>query len=478
VPRFLPMDKSRGFRAATFGDFFLHRWTRLLAILLVLAGWWGTAVPAPADPGQFTVAASVFDQAVSLSRGRALDLSTQPLVLSNSPEFPNRPGILCKMDNVMSGRFRLLYSHKNLLFDPRNPRVDDPATIGVAVVNHTGRAVSLFWTRMATMRTTDRNGTLAGPVDYAPAAGGSGPGPDFGGREGTTLVEKWFASGDGDEEHRLADLAPGGSYLYQENVGPGAWAMGLFDFVLRDQKTGQLVTPVSDGGIGVEVLITRYGTDFTSFYRLADKSDVISPADDAPGAPSPTPFHQRGIFAGADRTMTIRYDPGPGVKPVAVQVAQQYFARDSGPDTAPGYEPDMFVNDVSANGLDDHVRAQDSGNYGIVYVFRLQLSGPAAVAVQPALYSGPLASPDMYDQHLVFDLDGVVRTVSFRDPGYAGYYRSPRSLQPLGQGHVVFDLPYAVPGHTYVLRTTLPPNGYGPFVIMIMPAPGPGGRWL
>jgi hypothetical protein len=253
--------------------------------------------------------------------------------------------------------------------------------------------------------------------------------------------------------------------------------MGLADFVLRDPKTGRLVTLDSAAGgtagqkpeVGVEVLIARYGTDFASFHRLADQQDLILPAGDQGNML--TPFHQRGIFSGADRTMTIKYDPAPGARPVAVQVAQRDDAENRDPLAPLGYEPDMFVNDVSANGRDDHpaVRAQDSGDYGVQYVFRLQLSGPAAIAVQPARNKWP-APVDMYDQHLVLDLDGDVRTVSFRDPGYAGYYRSPGLMQPLGWGRVVFVLPYD--GQTHVLRTTLPPNGYGPYSIMIMPDPG------
>jgi len=434
----------------------------LLAFFLAAfaCGFPGGAATSP-GPYMDAVPAQLFARADYAGAGRALALSGEPLVLSNSPEFPREPGILVKVDDVGAGRFRVLYSHDNLLYDPRDPRVDDPATVGLAVVNHTGRPVSLFRTRWATVRTADAGGSPLVPADYAPAPPG-GTAADYGGLEGATLVAQWFKSGDGVREYLVADLGPGGIYFYHEDAGPGSWAMGLFDLVVRDRQTGEAVS----GKIGVEVLIARRGTDFASFYRSAARSNLILPAD------ATTPFHQRGLFSGADRTACLGY--APGARPVAVQLAQRFDAENSDP-AAADYQPDMFVNDVSADGRDGHppVAAQDSGDYGMQYVLRIRLSGPAAVAVAPAGYTGGGRAPvDMYDQHLVFDLDGDVQTLSFRDPRYADYYRSPFRLFPPGWGRVVYTLRPGPEGHTYTLRTMLPPNGYGPFTVMVMPASG------
>ncbi|MDD4587777.1 MAG: hypothetical protein PHC60_05270 [Heliobacteriaceae bacterium] len=463
------------------------RWIpRLFLVITLLVAWWEPSVAGAntRQPGDL-VPAEVFAGAGSLSAGTVLTVDREKnLFFSNLPEMPTEPGILARVDNVVSpgGIVRVLYCHFNLLIDYQaEPYRNISANIGVVFVNNTNRTLDVCYTRLANGVNRNVTGRVIHPDDLAPPQPGGDREPVyFGSQLGNAVLAGFFAGNPGGREQLWATIAPGGKTWFYDAVGPRSWAIGMGDFLFRDHATGELITTAvlaPDEQIGIRSFISRDDADLAAFYGATDCFSGVL------GRDNHDPYHMRGLFTGVTRSRTFDYDSRiDGCRTITVAVPLKAQATDP---ERPYYAPDMFVNDFFREGIDPCGRlengcpvampAGNNGSYGADWEFVLHLKGPVAIAVQGAVpLPGVLIKPfpDMYNQFLTVMLDEApenLRTLRIADPAYREYYADFSQLGPLGAGRVA----YVLPGEgekTHVLKLALPPNGYGPFKIMLMPA--------
>lgn len=444
------------------------------------------APPAPPAPGYTEgqeVPPQLLEGAVSLSAGKKLDLDdTYYLFFSNVPEMPVEPGILLRVDDVMSpsGMVRVLFSHMNLLIDwESRPLSNLPATAGFAVENRTGRKLDVYAVRGSIGVSRAPDGTYLFLEDAAPIRPGDAEPLYFGSAVGNYVVQQWLLS----EERPpvfLGSASPGGRVVVSGDVGPRGWIAGMYDLKFVDHATGWPVgkEQLKKGeSVGIKTFLAPLETDLNSFLDLETRRGRVLPLrkNDL--------VHMRGLFRpgsypdnplgeAVSKRFTVDYNAaGGGVASFALAAGEE----DQGEDPAgPCYVPDVFLNDRMRNGFDPYnpgKKGVNGGNYGVDYTVDLNLTGTVALVVQGAMHPGVRGQEafiDLYNQILTFRLDGKVRTVQIRDPSYEKFYTDFSALRPAGYGLVIAV--YDQQGvHRHVIRFTLPPNGYGPVRFYLLP---------
>lgn len=441
------------------------------------------AEPAPTD---FTVGQDVpphwVASAVSLSAGQKLLLDDKySLFFSNIPEMPTEPGILLDVNNVLSssGLVRVLFSHLNLLIDWTQDHPQNiPATAGFAVENHTARELEVYALKSAIGVSRAPDGTKLFLEDAAPVRPGESEPLYYGSAVGNYTVCQWFLSEEKPPVH-LGRVAPGSRIIVSETVGPRGWITGIYDLKFIDAATGVQIGKenLAEGeSVGIKSFIAPAECDPGSFLDEYSGYCLLPPAGN-------DRLHMRGLFVAGS------YEDNPGGEAVSKSFTVSYNVREgqsagftlaagendqcSDP-KAPGYVPDVFLNDRMRNGFDPAnpgKQGLNGGNYGIDYTVALQLTGPVALAVQGATHSDSRGNPefvDMYNQILTFWLDGRVRTIQIKDPNYERYYMDTVAMRPPGYGKVIGVFP-ETGRHDHLLRFTLPPNGYGPVRFYLLP---------
>ncbi len=421
--------------------------------------------------------------AVSLSAGKKLELDdTYYLFFSNVPEMPVDPGILCRVDDVISpsGMVRVLFSHMNLLIDwSRHPLANLPATAGFAVENRTGRDLDVYAVRGAIGSNRAPGGEYLFLEDAAPVRPGDSEPLYFGSAVGNYVVQQWFLS-----ENRppvlLGRIPAGGRKLVSGDVGPRGWIAGMYDLKFVDPATGRTVGRgdlKAGESVGIKTFLAHLYTDLNGFIDRETGQGKVLPLrrNDL--------VHMRGLFVpgsypdnplgeAVSKRFTVNYSAAVGG---AASFALAAGEEDQGENpAAPCYVPDVFLNDRMRNGFDPYAREKkgvNGGNYGVDYTVDLYLNGPAALVVQGAVHPGMCGQEafiDLYNQILTFWLDGRVSTVQIRDPNYDKFYTDFSALRPAGYGRVIAI--FTEQGdHHHVLRFTLPPNGYGPVRFYLLP---------
>ncbi|MFZ5633152.1 MAG: hypothetical protein ACOY40_09930 [Bacillota bacterium] len=421
--------------------------------------------------------------AVSLSAGQKLDLDdTYYLFFSNVPEMPTEPGILCRVDDVLSpsGMVRVLFSHMNLLIDwTRRPLANLPATAGFAVENRTGRKLDVYAVRGAMAASRSPDGQYNFVEDAAPVRPGDSEPLYFGTAVGNYMVQQWFLSENRPPEI-LGSIPPGGRVVVSGDVGPRGWITGMYDLKFVDSDTGRQVGKgdLAPGeSVGIKTFLAPPGADLNSFIDQAERQGGVLPLrrNDMK--------HMRGLFKpgsypdnpqgeAVSKRFTVNYSSAGGR---AASFALAAGENDQGEDPgAPGYVADVFVNDRMRNGFDPFGRDKkgvNGGNYGVDYAIDLNLTGPVALVAQGALGDETPTQEafiDLHNQILTFRLDGMVKTVFFRDPNYDKFYTDFSLLRPHGYGRVIAVYPERGEHH-HILRFTLPPNSYGPVRFYLLP---------
>ncbi|MCL6611221.1 MAG: hypothetical protein K6T66_06750 [Peptococcaceae bacterium] len=446
----------------------------------------GDEKPVPGVP-RFTVGQEVPPEtlagAVSLSAGKNLALDdTYYLFFSNVPEMPTEPGILCRVDDVLSpsGMVRVLFSHMNLLIDwTRRPLANVPATAGFAVENHTGRKLDVYAVRGALEASRAPDGTHLFLEDAAPVRPGDTEPLYFGTAVGNYMVQQWFLS-----ENRppvlLGSMPPGGRVVVSGDVGPRGWITGMYDLKFVDSATGSQVAKgdlAAGESVGIKTFLAHLGADLDSFLDRETGKGAVQP-------PRKNDLkHMRGLFIpgsypdnppgeAVSKRFTVYYAAAGGR---AASFALAAGESDQGEDPEkPGYVADVFLNDRLRNGFDPFaggIRGVNGGNYGVDYTIDLCLAGPVALVLQGALGDETPTQEafiDLHNQILTYRLDGVVRTIFLRDPNYDQFYANFSLLRPHGYGRVIAV--YQEQGyHRHTLRFTLPPNSYGPVRFYLLP---------
>lgn len=429
------------------------------------------------------VSPDVLSGAVSLSAGQKLILDdTYYLFFSNVPEMPTEPGILCRVDDVLSpsGVVRVLFSHMNLLIDwTKSPIENMPATAGFSVDNRTGRRLEVYAVRSAIGASRAPDGEYNFLEDAAPVRPGDSEPLYFGSAVGNWVVQQWFISGSRQPVH-LGTASPGGRVIVSGDVGRRGWIAGIYDLKFVDAQTGLTVGKgdlKAGESVGIRSFITPLHTDLRHFLDQQERMGRVLPLrrNDM--------VHMRGLFVpgsypdnpsgeAVSKRFDITYDAAGGKTAGFALAAGE---NDQGEDpSAPYYTADVFLNDRVRNGIDPYSRDSkgvNGGNYGIDYTISLNLKGPAAIVLQGASHPDARSHEafiDLYNQILTFSLDGKVSTVQMRDPNYDNYYKDYSSLRPPGYGRVIAVYPDRG-SHSHVLRFTLPPNGYGPVRFYLLP---------
>lgn len=448
----------------------------------------GDTFPEPAvmNPG-YTVGQDVtpveLSGAVSLSAGQKLILDdTYNLFFSNVPEMPTEPGILCRVDDVISpsGMVRVLFSHMNLLIDwTKSPIENMPASAGFSVDNRTGRRLEVYAVRSSLGASRAQDGEYLFLEDAAPIRSGDSEPLYFGSAVGNWVVQQWLLS-ESRPPVRLGEISPGERVIVSGDVGRRGWIAGIYDLKFVDAETGQQVGKGDLGAwesVGIKSFIVPLYTDLHSFLDGEERLGRVLPLrrNDL--------VHMRGLFVpgsypdnplgeAVSKRFEVTYDVAGGK---AASFALAAGENDQGEDPAAQfYTPDVFLNDRMRNGFDPYgmvSKGVNGGNYGVDYTINLNLTGPVALVLQGAHHPDARnneAFIDLYNQILTFSLDGKVSTVQMRDPNYDKYYSDYSSLRPPGYGRVIAVYPERG-SHSHVLRFTLPPNGYGPVRFYLLP---------
>ncbi|MCL5058111.1 MAG: hypothetical protein M1130_08985 [Actinobacteria bacterium] len=418
--------------------------------------------------------------AVSLSAGRKLDLDERYyLFFSNVPEMPTEPGVLCSIEDVMSpsGMVRVLFSHLNLLIDwSKRPGRNTPATAGFCLENRTGMKLDVYAERGALGVNRAPDGKYLFIEDAAPVKPGSRDPEYFGSAVGNWTVQQWFLSGKMPPV-LLGRMSPGGRVIVKGDVGPRGWITGIYDLKFYDSASGLQVGSVDfrpGEKVAVKTFIVPLRTDINAFLDKAAKTGrVLSPGKNEKA-------HMRGLFVpgrypdspqgeAISKKFDVDFSSSEGRAASFALAAGEY---DQGKDPGlPCYVPDVFLNDGLRNGKDPSSsdrRSVNGGNYGVDYTVNLNVTGPAALVAQGAVWPGVPGTVDLYNQIMTFELDGKVNTVQLKNPNYNKYYTDFSSLGPQGCGRVVAVFPEGEKGR-HVLRFSMAPNGYGPVRFYLLP---------
>lgn len=407
--------------------------------------------------------------AVSLSAGQNLLLDdTYNLFFSNIPEFPTDPGILCRVDDVLSnsGLIRVLFSHMNLLIDWSSSELKNkPASIGFAVENQTWRTLDVYAVRGAKACNLTTDGSRLFLSDAAPVKPGDSEPLYYGSAVGNYVVRGFYQSEE-QEPVNLGRIQPGKRLIVSQDVGPRGWAVGMYDLVLVDAATGQRLLRSdcsSNERIGMVTFIAPLTVNLDSFIEEQLSSGKVLP-------PGPDQrHHMRGLFVPG------KYQNNPAGESVSKSVYISYSAEEGRTASfalAAAYagekEPDVFANDLLLNGIDPSspgINGVNRGNYGTEYSIKLDLTGPVALVFQGALQSDFV---DVYNQINTVWLDGTVKTVTIRDPNFDKYYTDFAALREPGYGQVIGVFP-STGRHEHTLRFMLAPNSYGPVRFYLLP---------
>ncbi|NTW04978.1 MAG: hypothetical protein HGA27_02525 [Peptococcaceae bacterium] len=402
------------------------------------------------------------------------------LLLSNVPEMPVEPGVLCRVDDVLSssGKVRVLFSHLNLLIDWRKiPIVNVPATAGFAVENNSSRKLEVFADRSALAVNRSPEGGYLFKEDAAPKEPGSEETLYYGTAAGNFMIQQWYLSQDSSPVF-IGSMDPGGRVIISGDVGARGWITGMYDLSFRDSATGRTIKKedfAPGESVGVRTFITRRGEDISLFLDQRRNKNQVLPAN--------SNLHMRGLFRGdaypdnphgeaVSKRLRVNYDARTG-RSVKFALAAGKDDQSFNPDKA-NYRSGVFMNDIMRNGLDpfsEGKKGVNGGNYGVDYSIEIKANGPTALILQGALDNN---SPeegsfiDLYNQILTFRLDGMVKTVFLKDINYNSYFTAPQTLRPLGYGKVIGVFP--VQGeHSHILDFVLPPNSYGPVRFYLVP---------
>lgn len=429
------------------------------------------------------VSPGVLSPSVSLSAGQRLELDdTYYLFFSNVPEMPTEPGILCRIDDVMSpsGMVRVLYSHMNLLIDwSRRPLGNLPAKAGFSVENRTGRKIDVYAVRGAMAASRAPDGTYLFTEDAAPVRPGDAEPLYFGTAVGNYMVQQWYRS----EEKPpalLGSISPGGRTVISGAVGPRGWITGMYDLKFVDSETGRQLkkADLAPGeSVGLRTFLAPLDADLNSFLDREEKGGRLVPLLQNDRK------HMRGLFKpgsypdnphgeAVSKRFTINYDAACA-KAAGFALAAGENDQCEDPFVS-RFVPDVFLNDRMRNGVDPYgggKKGVNGGNYGVDYTINLKIKGPVALVAQGALGDKEPTRDsfiDLYNQMLTFRLDGTVQTIFLRDPNYDKFYTDFSLLRPHGYGRVIAVYPREGE-HSHVLEFTLPPNGYGPVRFYLLP---------
>ncbi|HBV96498.1 MAG: hypothetical protein JL50_17050 [Peptococcaceae bacterium BICA1-7] len=416
--------------------------------------------------------------AVSLSAGRKLDLDERYyLFLSNIPEMPNDPGILCSIEDVMSpsGMVRVLFSHLNLLIDwSKRPVRNIPATAGFCLENRTSMKLNVYAERGAFEVSRAPLGKYLFLEDKAPVKPGSSKPEYFGSAVGNWTVQQWFLSGKLPPV-LLGSMSPGGRIVVKRDVGPRGWITGIYDLKFYESSSGLQVGSLDfkpGEKVSVKTFIAPVYIDINTFLDKAAKTGRVLP-------PSKNEkVHMRGLFVpgrypdGQGEAISKKFDidfSSSEGRAVSFALAAGEYDQGESPDL-PSYVPDVFVNDSLRNGKDPSSSrlSVNGGNYGVDYTVNLNVTGPAALVAQGAVWPGVPGTIDLYNQILTFELDGKVNTIQIKDPSFNKFYTDFSALGPQGCGRVVAVFPEEDKGR-HVLRYSPAPNGYGPVRFYLLP---------
>ncbi|MHB8984513.1 MAG: hypothetical protein ACYC38_01070 [Eubacteriales bacterium] len=423
----------------------------------------------------------LLDKAVSLSAGQNLQLDdTYNLFFSNVPEMPNDPGILCRVDDVISpsGMVRVLLSHLNLLIDWGSFR-NIQATAGFAVENRTSHTIDVYAVRGAMAVSRAPDGTNLFLEDAAPVRPGESEPQYYGSATGNYAVQQWYLSEARPPVH-LGTAPPGGRVIVSANVGPRGWVAGIYDLKFLDASTGRQILKgdLAEGEeVGIETFIAPLECSLSSFLDEYNEGGSVLPLAENDR------LHMRGLFRpgfypdnplgeAVSKIITVEYSADSG-HPVSFALAAGENDQCLDPGGS-GYTADVFLNDRLRNGYDpaaEDKKGVDGGNYGVGYTVHIRLTGPAALVLQGARNEGDdteIPFVDLYNQILTYWLDGQVGTIRIKDPQYDKFYYNFSTLRPLGYGRVIGVFPDQG-GHDHLLRFTLPPNGYGPVRFYLLP---------
>lgn len=408
--------------------------------------------------------------AISLSAGQKLLLDhTYNLFFSNIPEFPGEPGLTCRADDVLSGSglVRVLFSHMNLLIDwSSDPLSNMPAAVGFAVENRTLRELDVYAIRgaMSCNRTTD--GTYLFLEDAAPLRPGECEPQCYGSAVGNYVVREFFLS-EQKPPINLGRVKPGERLIHGLDVGPRAWAVGLYDLEFVDAASGCRLnrSDLTPGeAVGLETFIAPLGVDLDNFLEEKLASGTVLPQSWYECE------HMRGLFVpgiysdspageASSKIFTINYSADNGLA--------ASFALAAG-DVSPAFEPDIFINDRMRNGYDQAspgLKGVNKGNYGADYTIKMELTGPVALVFQ-----GPLqcCAVDTYNQIDTIWLDGQIKALQIKDPNYEQFHTDESALRQPGYGRVIAVFKESG-RHDHVLRYIPPPNTYGPVRFYLLP---------
>ncbi|MCW2278254.1 hypothetical protein [Heliophilum fasciatum] len=474
--------------------FFLAlRWATLtLVLFLIIVATWAQPI-APDDSevaavkkeatGLWQVGDEVppelFTQGASLSAGSTLEtVPGQSLFLSQVPVKPQKPGILTRVDNVISksGDLRVLYAHYNALADYGKEVKNISAQMGLVFVNNTRRTVDVYYKRLGKGVNRLSDGTRLYLEDMKPLTPGETI-PEFTGSQLGNIVMSHFLK-PAPEEKLWGTMNPGGRVWLYEQTGPQGWAIIMGDFVFRDRQTGEVLTLdrlKAGEQIGIRSFIARSNTDLEQFFTQMTTPSAVLTSDQST-------YHQRGLITeGITRKKSFTYNAAnDGVQTITIGSA--FDAQRDDP-AKPNYDPTKFSNDAM-QGADAYGfilknqakprKTENNGAYGAIYEFTLTMEGPTALAIQGSVAPADnpkIADVDIYNQFITASCDEGeenIRTVRISDPKYMEYYRNPDKLRPVGSGKVLYVFPDEGT-QTHVIRIGLAPNSQGPWKLALVP---------
>lgn len=299
----------------------LRRAALMCAALLILTSVVvGTALSAPIPPLPKDL--HIIDKTGTELAPPALQVAGPPLIVSNSPEVINYsyPAALYRTP-ISTDHFRVFFHHQNC--------TGGTLKIGVAITNpaKAGAPVDVYVSKNSQLLPKQRKRT----VDMSPTVAGE------------RALHFWTISASDDAY--LCTLAPGKTYYLLQDVRNGATVTGMYDFGIKNARTGVFVTALS---------CKQAPPDPTVLHILAPDR-------------CPDGWYRRGLFPHCDRVGCIDCD-----------VSQVSWLDIAGPDYGKWARPMKNETEFAMDDPD----GRNPGNYGVVYTFHVVMKNPTAEALR------------------------------------------------------------------------------------------------